>query len=194
MLDLITWVRAYDADAQHVQEVAFAGFDIQEIEAGTFDSVIAYVRSVDPHQADSVVQLYVSIRPDPTISWEQADQNCAQLPTSTKQQNITQAQQVYDLLAAHQTIYTAHSSSQTFALALQNAQVIVQSAQLSALDFNNLKDLPVGNNLRDAAMASNVAWIHEHSDGGAKMILLAHDGHIGVSASGGYTAMGMHLR
>ncbi len=194
VLSLLEWMRAYNADPTHAQKVHFAGFDMQELAAPTFDSVVQYIQMVDPQQATQVASLYEGIRPDPSISWSAWDGEYFQQSTAAKQQYIKNAQAVAALLQTNQSVYEGRSSPQAFALALQDAQVIVQSTQLNTLDPNNPKDLPVGNNLRDAGMADNIAWLRAHADGGARMILWAHDGHIGASNSGGNITMGMHLR
>src|SRR5579859_7609883 len=194
VLSLLEWMRAYNTDPTHAQKVHLAGFDMQELAAPTFDDVVQYIQMVDPQQATQVASLYDGIRPDPSISWSAWDGEYFQQSAATKQQYIKNAQTIGALLQTNQSMYEGRSSPQAFALALQDAEVIVQSTQLSALDPNTPKNLPVGNNLRDSGMADNIAWLHAHADGGEKMILWAHDGHIGASNSGGYITMGQRLR
>ena len=185
LLDLLQWMRAYNADASHPQKVHFAGFDCQDIAASTYNSVTQYFQSVDPSQAAKVSSLYEYIQAQP-------------VGTPLQQQAITDAQQVYDLLKGHEAAYTGHSSAQAFALALQHAQVILQYTQLYVNDPRTPQGLSEGDQVRDAAMAENVAWLHEHADGGGKMVLWAHDGHIGVAdrinAIESAVTMGKHLR
>jgi erythromycin esterase len=117
VLDLIEWMRAYNADPSHVQKVHFAGFDCQIVETQGFDSVIAYVKTVDLSRVASVEALYTGIRP--TTDWQTYYHDVySQLPQPTKQQYALHAQKVYDLLKSHQTEYVRRSSQQAFALAL----------------------------------------------------------------------------
>jgi len=69
----------------------------------------------------------------------------------------SQVQQVYDLLLAHQQAYENRSSPQAFVLALQNARIIVQHTTY-------ISQLPLPAYIqRDAFMAENAAWIHDHT-------------------------------
>src|SRR5258708_4108827 len=97
-----------------------------------------------------------------------------------------QAQQVYDLMHAHQQAYENRSSLQTFALALQNARIIVQ---FTTYANQNSQDESLARYIqRDAFMAENVAWIHDHAAGShPRMIVWAHDVHIANNPSYYYT-------
>jgi erythromycin esterase len=197
VLGLVQWVRTYDADPSHVQKVRFAGFDCQAIEAVTFDHVTRYLQAVDPQSAARVASLYQGLRPDPTISFTKYAASYLQSPPATKDQYLEHAQHVYDLLKQHETQYEARSSLQAFAQALQEARVIVQDTQY--LDYFYIgpygpQAVMQADQQRDAFMAENMGWLHEHADGGGKLVLWAHDGHILTSAQSGYPTMGMHLR
>lgn len=188
VLDLLKWMRAYNADPSHTQKVSFAGFDCQEIESNTYDAVIKYLQAVDPQRVPSVVKLYQGLRPDPTKNVDQYGVAYAQLPQQTRQRYMRNAQHVYDLLNQHQTTYTARSSSQAFQQALQEARVIVQGAQFTS----EIEQPQQANSDRDAFMAENIAWLHEHNQSGAKMVVWAHNGHI--ATWGSYMTMGWLLR
>ncbi len=185
VLDMLTWMRAYNADPTHLQKISFAGFDCQLIESNTYESVTQYLQAVDPPRVASVVALYQGLRPDPTVSMGQYESAYQQLPQSTLQRNVNQAQKVYDLLTQQQAVYEKRSSPQAFALTVQEARVIVQHAQL----FSANSDEAGG--FRDKAMAENIAWLHEQTQSGKKLVLWAHDGHI---ATGEQPAMGWFLR
>jgi erythromycin esterase len=77
---------------------------------------------------------------------------------------------------------------------LQEARVVVQGVQFLSYNLQDPQALAQAGEQRDAFMAENIAWLHEHADGGSKLVLWAHDGHILTSAQSGYTTMGMHLR
>ncbi len=194
VLNLIQWMRAYDADPRHIQKVRFAGFDCQDIETITFDNVERYVQSVAPQQVAQVAALYTGIRPDPTQNWDSYMHAYNSAPPAIRQQYVDRAENVYALLNAHQAQYEKASSPQAFALALQEAHIIVEYTQFMVL-LNDPKAQSRAIQQRDIFMADNIAWLHEHSDGGEKIALWAHDGHIGVwTYEGGYTIMGKFLR
>ena len=188
VLALVKWVRAYDADPSHIHKVRFAGFDCQSIEPITLDHVTQYLQTVDPHSAARVTSLYQGLPLALALN--------APLSPSTQQQEVADAQQVYDLLKQHETEYVVHSSLQAFAHALQEARVVVQGVQFQSntLNLNDPHSLAQANQQRDAFMAENIDWLHEHADGGSKMVLWAHDVHIQTMAQSGSTTMGMHLR
>jgi erythromycin esterase len=165
--------------------ISFAGFDCQFIEANTYESVTQYLQSVDPPRVATVAALYQGLRPAPGVSMLKYEDAYQQLPPSTLQRNVTQARQVYDLLTHQQAAYEKRSSSQAFALAVQEARIIVQHAQLFSVNPDQ------AGGFRDEAMAKNIAWLHEYTQSGKKLVLWAHNGHI---ATGEQPAMGWYLR
>jgi len=182
--DLIEWIRAYDADPAHPTKVHFAGIDCANISQAAFDEVVAYVRGVDPQQTNLVQALYADIRPSgPTPVFVDSG-GFSSLPQATKQHYQDNAQQVYTLLQAHQAAYESQSSKEAYALALQSAHVILQYTKLAVhiAPFATLQASPPGKASRDACMAENVAWLHEHTGGGAKIVLSAHNIHIANTA------------
>jgi erythromycin esterase len=184
VLALVKWVRAYDADKSHIQKVRFAGFDSHQfIETITFDHVTQYLQTVDAQSAARVTSLYQGL--------PQYLASNAQVSPSTQQQHAAHAQQVYDLLKQHETQYEARSSLQAFAQALQEARVVVQGVQFLSYKLQDPQSLA---QQRDAFMAENIAWLHAQADGGGKLVLWAHNGHIQTVAQAGYTSMGMYLR
>jgi erythromycin esterase len=184
--DLIEWIRAYDADPAHPTKVHFAGIDCWNISQAAFDEVVAYVRGVDPQQTNLVQALYADIRPsDPTPVFVDYSGFSA-LPQTTKQHYQDNAQQVYTLLQAHQVAYESLSSKEAFALALQSAHVILQYTKLAVLiaPSETLTGSGPGFRYRDTCMAENVAWLHDHAGGSAKIVLSAHDAHIANTTPG----------
>jgi erythromycin esterase len=195
VLDLIEWMHAYDADPSHVQKVHFAGFDSQSIETGDFDRVITYIKTVDLSRVASVEALYTGIRP--TTDWQTYYYDFySNLSQQTKQQYALHAQNAYNLLKTHQTEYISRSSEQAFALALQEARVIAQCAQLQSIDYTTQSGSSKYVNQRDAFMAENVSWLYEHGSSTTKLVLWAHNGHIANDPSNpdGWKTMGTYLR
>ncbi|GCE45423.1 erythromycin esterase [Thermosporothrix hazakensis] len=62
VLELVTWLRAYNADPRHTQKVRFAGIDVQGLDTHVFDLVIEYVAAKMPAQLHTVVSLYNGFR------------------------------------------------------------------------------------------------------------------------------------
>ena len=196
VLDMIEWIRAYNADPSHTTKVHFAGFDCSDITPAAFDDVLNYLKSVDPGQTAQVQTLYTGIRPSSAYAY--VGYTDAQLSQTTKQHSQDNAQRVYDLLKAHQTVYESHSSKEAFALALQSAHIILQYTTLAALIAPSetlLTSLPAYTQ-RDAFMAENVAWLHDHAGSNTKIVLWAHNLHIANIPDyfGSYENMGAFLR
>ncbi len=182
--DLIEWIRAYDADPAYTTKVHFAGIDCGNISQAAFDEVVAYVRGVDPQQTNLVQALYADFRPSDPTPVNVDISGFSSLPQAIKQHEQDNAQQVYTLLQAHQAAYESQSSKEAYALALQSAHVILQYTKLAVhiAPFATLSSSPPGKAYRDACMAENVAWLHEHTGGGAKIVLSAHNIHIANTA------------
>lgn len=176
---LLEWMRTYNADPTHTKKIHFLGMDCQTVSPSDFNTVESYIQRVDPRQAAYVQQRYASISKPET---PEALALYVKLDASTKQRYQDQAQQVYDLLQAHQKIYSDHSSPQDFAFALQTARVIVEFTTYN--NFNTRSELLDRYAQRDTYMANNVIWIHDHAVGNnPKLIVWAHDVHI---ANNGY--------
>jgi len=198
ILDVIDWIRSYNADPQHTQKVHFAGFHTQGGK-NDYDAIQQYLQTVDPQHVDSEMSLYSGVLPELEYAPSASSQSLAQ-----QRQDVAQAQQVYNFLKAHQAAYIARSSPQAFTQVLQEAQVLIETAQWWVHD-------PVDDPLaikafqqRDNNMTENVEWLHEYAPGGAKMVLWAHDWHIGMwgrwccdphnRVGEPYTWMGQYLR
>jgi erythromycin esterase len=176
---LLEWMRAYNANPAHTTKVHFLGMDCQGAGQSDFDAVENYLRKVDHRQVAYAQQLYEPIiaadLPNPFRAYVYLD-------SSAKQLYAAQAQQVYNLLQSHQQVYISHSSSQDFALALQNARIIVQATTY----FNSNTQIESVDRYiqRDSFLAENVAWIHDHTAGSnPKIIVWAHDEHVANNPS-----------
>lgn len=171
---LFAWMRAYNANPAHSTKIHFLGMDVQSFDQNDFNTVESYVQKVDPRQSGPVDNLY-----QPLIG---NGVGYYQLDASTKKQYLAQAQQVYNLLQKNQQRYSNTSSPQQFALALQNARVIVQIA--TYLDATTSAEALARYYQRDTFMAENVEWIYDHEAGThPKIMVWAHDVHIASDTS-----------
>jgi erythromycin esterase-like protein len=89
---------------------------------------------------------------------------------------------VVDHLKVNRTNFLrAASEEKEVDWAIQNARLVLQYMQLKT-----------GQKTRDESMAENVEWIADQNPG-AKLILWAHNGHIGYAAPPGFNPMGGYL-
>ena len=167
VLDLVQWIRVYNEDPSHPRKVSYYGFDIVDAGPMAQNNVTQYVQKVDPQAAKQVEDSY----------------SC--YPANSEACR-TKLQVVYDWFAQHQSDYSAKSSPEEFSLALHSARVAIQYRDFTANNNNGL--------IRDPYMAENVTWILDQAGSDAKIVLWAHNAHVGMSADDSYQTMGNHLR
>jgi erythromycin esterase len=166
VLDMIEWMRAYNENPSNTRKISFYGFDINYDQMAK-DNVTQYMQKVDPQAAKQIAGDY-SCYPGASIACQK------------------KLQAVYDWLDQHQADYSAKSSAGEFSLALQSARVVIQSQDFSSNNNNGL--------IRDRYMAENVKWVLNQAGPAAKIVLWAHNGHVGMSAEENFQTMGDHLR
>ncbi|HZR41587.1 MAG TPA: erythromycin esterase family protein [Ktedonobacteraceae bacterium] len=173
VLDLIEWLRAYNADAHHTQKVHFAGFDSVSPTAAGLDRIVEYVQKVDPQFSAQVATLYHGMD----------EISLLELPEPpVRQRFVEAAEQVYERLKEHEHEYIARSSPSAYTYILQEARVVKQVTLLIRHADARLHsdELRTKAQQRDHFMAENIHWLHEHAIGGEKMVLWAHNWHIGT--------------
>ena len=167
VLDLIQWMRAYNENPSNTRKISFYGFEIAGTGPMARANVAKYMQEVDPQAAKQVVDNYT----------------CYPGNSVTCQKKL---QAVYDWLGQHQADYTAKSSAEEFSLALHSARVAVQYQDFTANSNNGL--------IRDRYMAENVTWLLDQAGPDAKIVLWAHNGHVGMSGDENFQTMGNYLR
>jgi erythromycin esterase len=180
-LDLFDAMRQYNADLAHLTKVRFAGIDSWNVTQSAFDAVTSYLQLVDPQQVAHIQAAYAGFRPtSPDPVFVDYD-GFSRLPQATKQQYQGDAQQVYDLLSGQEAVYEGRSSKQAFEVALQSARVILQYTALGVLipTSGTLFTSDAAYAKRDEFMAENVEWLHDQGIANARIVLWAHNVHIG---------------
>jgi erythromycin esterase len=191
VLDMIRWMRAYNADPQHTKKVKFYGFDMQHSpRAGRVS--LAYMHRVDPkaaaeHEKSLGILANAFLAPD-------VDGLAVE-----KKKELTEAAKAFlKKFDEHKEDYAKRTSAGEWAMARQQAQILVQFCEMSIFGTD---DFTESVRVRDRAMADNVQWILEHEGPGAKAVLWAHNGHVETGetlTAGGEThewkRMGHYLR
>jgi erythromycin esterase len=62
MVDVFTWIRAYNADPHHRNKVRVAAMDISSLTADMFDRVIKYLKVTDPDLLPQLQEAYSPLR------------------------------------------------------------------------------------------------------------------------------------
>jgi erythromycin esterase len=167
VLDLVQWMRAYNENPSNTRKISFYGFDIAGTGPMAKDNVAQYMQKVDPQAAKQVADNY-SCYPGNSVACQK------------------KLQAVYDWLDQHQADYTAKSSAEEFSLALHSARVVIQYQDFTANSNNGL--------IRDLYMAENVTWLLDQAGPDAKIVLWAHNAHVGMSGEEIPQVMGDYLR
>jgi len=179
VLDMIRWMRAYNADPSHAHKVRFLGFDMQTAKVAS-PAVTAYFERVDPAYAKEMASTLAALR-------EMGEGREKATPAASAAA-LSSAKALLARFDARRDAYVAASSRQEWDLARQHAVIVAQVAELEA---------GKGSAYRDRAMAENVGWILAHEPAGTRMVVWAHNGHVNYGADGagsGYTPMGECLR
>jgi erythromycin esterase len=186
VLNMIRWMRAHNENPGDAPLVSFAGFDMQ-FYTMAMDNVTAFLEKVDPDRATPTTELYHCFR-----QYSNRELIYSHLSAETKTKCRANLQAVFDQLSQQQSAYEARSSSKEFVWALQNARLVLQAEHPfgSGDERNMLGD-------RDRYMAENVAWLLDQAGPNAKIVLWAHNFHVGTHvADSGLTwePMGAYLR
>jgi erythromycin esterase len=168
--DLIEWMRDYNS--RHATQVQFMGNDNGYAGPELFDRVTTYVGRHHPTLLAQFTDAYRDLRP--TTDAETWMSTYPGLPLAQRQAVATKAQQALDALAA------THGTTEEFTWTVQHSRAISQVATLYAFDFDDPTKIPEGYLYRDQVMADNTAWWHEQT--GAKVLLSAHNGHVGYES------------
>jgi erythromycin esterase len=165
--DLIEWMR--DHNSQHATQVQFMGNDLGYAGPELFDRVIGYVRGHHPTLLGQFIEAYRDLRPATDAdTWVST---YAGLPMVQRQAIGTMARQALDALVA------MHGATEEFTWTVQHARAIAQVATLYAFDLDDPARARAAMLHRDQAMADNTAWWHQQT--GAKILVSAHNGHVG---------------
>jgi erythromycin esterase len=174
VLDMIEWMRAFNADPAHRRKVRFFGFDMQF--AGVARRAVAtYLDKVDARYASEMATRLDGFPDDPRR---------AALAASTAA--LATARALVERLDAHRGDYVARSSREEWELVRQHAVILEQAAALA--DPRQPDD-------RDRAMADNIGWILAQQPPGTRMVVWGHNAHVNYGKERGvYTPMGEYLR
>lgn len=172
MRDLIDWIRDYNSRLSAAARVHFRGFDMQTIDTAQ-EHVLALLREVDPDaaaQADARYRL-------PTVGYPGQESMTILLHASpaVQAEYLDAVRSVFDDLTAARVRYEAIAPPERVAVAVQNARVVIQGVDFIAAYARKQYGV------RDAYMAENIGWLLDQAGTNGKMILWAHNEHIGAT-------------
>jgi erythromycin esterase len=192
VLDLIEWMKIYNAREDTTVKVQFTGFDMQEPVAAV-DWLTDYFERAGSDQVTRVDELLTCIRFSLTNILAVSRYSNAGLEAALKCQ--TNIATVKKILNNRRKSLEPKLGSLEFLEALQMQRMLEQGSAyyLSRFITGDLFDAVV---MRDEFMAQNVAWLAKNSGANAKLVLWAHNGHVTFNPemSLGWKPMGARLK
>jgi erythromycin esterase len=175
MSELIDWMRAYNQTAPASAKLRFVGFDFQNNEQA-MDAVLAYLQRVAPERVAAVESVFKPMR-STTPYQQHIDYN--NVSKEERAQILTHLYELIGFLTLHQSRLTRQTSAADFDAALQHARIVAQFA-----------DVYAGGQTRDFYMAENIERLVSREKPGTRVIVSAHNDHIGMRKND----MGFQLR
>jgi erythromycin esterase len=179
VLEMIQWMRRYNADPKHTRKVKFYGFDMQSA-ARAAKVTLSYLRKVDPQQAENAAKELGFLANPYTES---------QLNTMAKEKKVAAAETIKSVLVSfdnRKEDYIKRSSTDDWSLARLHAQILAQNIEMQSGGSGSNSQFAV----RDRSMAENIRWILGYEGPNAKLVAWAHNGHVATQKP----MMGSHLR
>lgn len=178
VLDLIRWMRAYNADPQHAKKLRFYGVDMQT-ETVAMAQAKSWLEGADPDEA-----AHLGAIKDRVLKLRSRN---LEIP-ATENDRLSWDAVARDVEAMILRLESRKFPGDDFDRQRQNLRVLVQFATKHV-------DPMGGYGVRDASMADNLRWIQAREQG-AKVVLWAHNGHITrrPGARMGGNSLGWHLR
>jgi erythromycin esterase len=192
VLDLIEWMRVYNAREDTPVKVQFTGFDMQE-PVPAVDWLTDYLERSGSDQVTRVDELLGCIRFSlNNILAVSRYSNAGLQGALTCQTNIATVKKI---LNNRRKTLEPKLGSLEFNQALQMQKVLEQANAYYNSRFV-IGDLFGAVVMRDEFMTQNVAWLSKNSGTNAKLVLWAHNGHVtfNPNMSLGWKPMGASLR
>lgn len=185
VLELLKWMRAYNANPNNETKLKVYGFDIQNPERAT-TGMFDYLAKVD-------LTLGEKVRPKLGIlgipfSNPEIIGNRQWIPEEADSLSLRDINLVMESFDKRKDQYIQSSSASEWRLAKQHARQVEIYIQACLNDGENWSSI------RDLGQAQNLRWILEHEENDSKMIVWAHNSHVSNSSRWGVDHMGLHMK
>ena len=209
-VELVRWIREYNADPAHRRKVRVYGIDLSlggpmgsTPMPAAIDAALAYLTRVD---APAAQRIRASLAP-----YMRALPGDGSAPLTRGEHDSLTAviEELVAQLERGRSAYVAATSVIDYAWARRNAEIARQGDVLFRIEIASRPGggIPAGAwrvmSARDSAMAENVRWVLEREGPAGRVLVFAHDMHVkNAPTVGGVwsvlerppTAMGQHLR
>jgi erythromycin esterase len=173
---LLHWMRHYNATQGQHPVLSFAGFDMQ-VPNVAVKRVIDFLDRTSSADRDAVRVLYDGM--------EKLEKWGTGTPAGENTRLADGASKALDLIEAHRETLVMASTPEEYRDLRQAARIVLQA-------FARRAGIPGAE--RDCAMAANVRWLIEEAFPGQKIVLWAHNSHVGTDMGGSEKSLGNHLR
>ena len=179
VLDMIKWMRNYNADPLHTKKVKFYGFDMQS-SVRAAKVTLQNLRKLDPAQAEASEKVLALLSNPFTAP------DFVHLPKEKKDEAAAVVSNIVRLFDENKLEYINRGSESEWSIMRQQALILAQyiESQMIKTEYIN-----IDSSVRDRSMAENIRWIFDHEGSGTKMVIWAHNGHVATN-----TTMGKNLR
>jgi len=179
VLDMIKWMRSYNADPLHTKKVKFYGFDMQS-PSRAVKITLRNLRKIDQLQAEALE------KPLAVLANPFSAPDFVLLPKEKKEEAAAAVRTILKFFNEHKTDYVNQGSVSEWEIMNQQAIIVAQhiKSKMNTTGFTNLDPA-----VRDSSMADNIRWILDHEGAKTKMVIWAHNLHVAT-----HTIMGNNLR
>ena len=188
VLDMIEWMRTYNKTRPAGSPaLTFTGFDMQTAEVAAKQAQ-DFLDKANPNDAKIARALYAPVL---KINDEQKENRSMTSTGEAYKNTVAPAEAVLALFDNNRDAYVKATSQSEYDVSRQCALVVAQAQKGRATSFME------GAKRRDVAMAENVRWLANTAHPKEKIVLWAHNGHVGTQTYGGganLKSMGMYLR
>ena len=174
MKEIIEWMYVYNSGAGNYDKIQFFGIDIV---APNF-ALEQIFNFLEEHDID-VLQLFEENAFERDLifddSWPRSRESYASLPSSRKEELVTNYDELYEVLEQKREQYISSSSEKEYNWILRMAYCAKEANRL----FSSKTNLELGL-VRESAMAENALWIQRNLSNSGKSIIWAHNVHIAM--------------
>lgn len=183
-IELLQWMKAYNAKPGHKRKVTFFGMDMQlkgfpndtTPSHAALDEALTYLTQVDSSAATEIAFALAPYKNRLSV---------ANYPLLSAQEHDRLSAGLDDLIALFERQrlhYIGISSKERYEWAYRNAVVARQTDRLARVLIADpsgkiLPEAWTAVNTRDAAMAENVLWVLNQQIDGGKILVYSHNGH-----------------
>lgn len=178
VVELLDWLRQYNSSAPTEKKARFVGFDIHNNNP-SIDFVSDYLSKVAPERLDAFKKTTQQLRAEDDSGRQHLDYTL-KVSATDKAQALATLNELLGFLYLNEKRFTLRTSAAEFTEALQHARILAEFADTYRRPrFDPIDRLNSSGYARDIYMAQNVQWQIDELKPGTRIIVWAHNDHIG---------------